>query len=90
MQAVRDPSHRRGPRGPYTTKPPKSTAETYILICLDGKPVDKAVGIDQQYCLATSRIFTTREQALAYSAQIHPMRKPLIVAGDWISFRLPV
>lgn len=79
----RDPSHRRGPRGPYNTKPRPPQAETYILICLND-PLG-----DTNYCLATTRIFPTRQQAADYAKTIHPMRKPLVVAGDWVSFRLP-
>ena len=70
-------------RGPYQTRNQRGT-ETFIAICLDG-----ATSEDSSYCLASSRVFTTLSQAEEYIKQIHPMRKPLIVKGDWISFRLP-
>jgi len=70
-------------RGPYLTHTTLSK-ETFIVICLDGPTPSESI-----YCLATNRIFTSQSQAEEYIKSIHPMRKPLIVKGDWVSFRLP-
>jgi len=79
-------SNKEGPRrGPYNTTPKKTQATaTFIIICLDGVDPEHS-----HYCLATKRIFPTQAQAEEYIKNIHPMRKPLLVKGDWISFRIP-
>jgi len=82
-------SNKEGPRakrGPYQTRTviSKKAEETFIVICLDGPTPSESI-----YCLATNRIFTSQSQAEEYIKSIHPMRKPLIVKGDWVSFRLP-
>jgi len=57
----------------------------YIVICKG----DRDENGEDFYNLATREVFTTWEEAFAYSKTIHWVRDPEVVKGQWHSLRLP-